>query len=61
MGLHRKTAALRSLRPNIAILSEVANIPTTWFESMVSFEIGNFEDWSRFSDHALLIVKFGCL
>jgi hypothetical protein len=26
MGLHRKMAALRSLRPDIAILSEVANI-----------------------------------
>jgi hypothetical protein len=34
-------------------------VPTNWFENMISFEIGNFEDWSSFSDHAPLIAEFG--
>jgi exodeoxyribonuclease III len=36
-------------------------VPTTWSETMVSFEIGNFEDWCApgFSDHAPLIAEFG--
>jgi exodeoxyribonuclease-3 len=33
-------------------------VPTPWFESMVSFEIGNFEDWCAFSDHAPLVAEF---
>jgi exodeoxyribonuclease-3 len=33
-------------------------VPTTWFESMVSFKIGNFEDWCAFSDHAPLVAEF---
>jgi exodeoxyribonuclease III len=34
-------------------------VPTTWLENLVSFEIGNFEDWKGFSDHAPLIAEFG--
>jgi hypothetical protein len=35
-------------------------VPTTWLTNMVSFEIGNFEDWcaTGFSDHAPLIAEF---
>jgi exodeoxyribonuclease-3 len=35
-------------------------VPTPWLENMVSFEIGNFEDWCTpgFSDHAPLIAEF---
>jgi hypothetical protein len=33
-------------------------VPATWFESMVSFEIGNFDDWYQFSDHAPLVAEF---
>lgn len=36
-------------------------VPATWFENMVSFEIGKFEDWCApgFSDHAPLTAEFG--
>jgi endonuclease/exonuclease/phosphatase family metal-dependent hydrolase len=34
-------------------------VPATWFESMVSFQIGNFEDRCAFSDHAPLVAEFG--
>jgi exonuclease III len=35
-------------------------VPTTWFANMVSFEIGNFEEWcaTGLSDHAPLIAEF---
>jgi exodeoxyribonuclease-3 len=36
-------------------------VPMTWFANMVSFEIGNFDDWCApgYSDHAPLIAEFG--
>jgi hypothetical protein len=36
-------------------------VPATWFENMVSFEIGKFEDWCApgFGDHAPLTAEFG--
>jgi len=35
-------------------------VPMTWFANMVSFEIGNFQDWCApgFSDHAPLTAEF---
>jgi hypothetical protein len=33
-------------------------VPTIWLKNMVSFELGTFEEWYQFSDHAPLIAEF---